>query len=79
MGGRPLWAFLSIALPVETELSWSKQFLSGWKSLSRKTQVGLLGGDTTRTTRAMVINVAILGEAQQIYIKYRSAARPGTW
>lgn len=77
MGGKPLWAFLSIALPAETELAWADQFISGWKSLSDKTQVKLLGGDTTRTTGAVVINVAVLGKARRKYIKYRSGARPG--
>ena len=77
MGGKPLWAFLSIALPAETELAWADRFFSGWKSLSEKTQVKLLGGDTTRTTASMVINVVVLGKAKGEYIKYRSGARPG--
>ncbi|MDD8020898.1 MAG: thiamine-phosphate kinase [Acidobacteriota bacterium] len=77
MGGKPLWAFLSIALPAETKVSWVDQFLSGWKSLSQKTGVKLLGGDTSKTSGAMVINVALLGEAQEKYIKYRSTARTG--
>jgi len=77
MGGRPRWAFLSLALPAETEISWAENFFSGWKSLSQKTEVKLLGGDTTRTTGAMVINVALLGKAEGKYIKYRSGARPG--
>jgi len=45
--------------------------------LSDKTQVKLLGGDTTRTTGAVVINVAVMGKARRKYIKYRAGARPG--
>jgi thiamine-monophosphate kinase len=77
MGGRPRWAFLSLALPPETETSWAEDFFSGWKSLSRKAEVKLLGGDTTRTTGAMVINVALLGKAEGKYLKFRSGAKPG--
>lgn len=77
MGGRPRWAFLSLALPAETEISWAEDFFSGWKSLSQKAEIKLLGGDTTRTTGAMVINVTLLGKAEEKYIKFRSGAKPG--
>ncbi|MGB9893707.1 MAG: thiamine-phosphate kinase, partial [Candidatus Saccharicenans sp.] len=77
MGGRPLWAFLSLAIPSETEIFWLDEFFRGWKKLSSKTGVELLGGDTTRSLNNLVINVVILGEAEEKQIKYRSGARPG--
>jgi thiamine-monophosphate kinase len=77
MGGKPLWAFLSIALPSETEVFWLDQFFNGWRSLAEKTEVALLGGDTTRSLDKLVITVAVLGEAEDRFIKYRSGARSG--
>lgn len=77
MGGQPLWAFLSIAIPPETEIDWLDEFFRGWRSLSQKTGVYLLGGDTTRSTEKLVINVMVLGEVEDGFIKYRSGAQPG--
>jgi len=77
MGGRPLYAFLSLAIPPETEVHYLDEFFKGWQKLAQKTDVMLLGGDTTRTVEKMVINVVILGEAEEKFIKYRAAAKPG--
>jgi len=77
MGGKPLYAFLSIAIPSETEVAWLDEFFRGWKKLSSQTGVALLGGDTSRSVEKLVINVAVLGEAERNHIKYRSSARPG--
>jgi thiamine-monophosphate kinase len=77
MGGTPRWAFLSVAIPPETEIDWLKAFFRGWRKLSSRTKVYLLGGDTTRSLNHLVINVAVLGEAEEKFIKYRSGARPG--
>ncbi|MGB9835583.1 MAG: thiamine-phosphate kinase [Candidatus Saccharicenans sp.] len=77
MGGYPLYAFLSLALPSQTEISFLDDFFRGWKELSDKTGVKLLGGDTTRSPDRLVVNVAMLGEARSPFIRYRSSARPG--
>ena len=77
MGGRPLWTFLSLAIPSDTEVGWLDSFFQGWRKLSNQTGVYLLGGDTTRSLNRFVVNVAILGEAEDKFIKYRSGARPG--
>lgn len=77
MGGRPRWAFLSLAIPPDTEISWLDEFFRGWQQLERKTGVRLLGGDTTRSKNGLIINVAVLGEAEGKFLKLRSGARPG--
>lgn len=77
MGGRPLYSFLSLAIPPATEISYLDKFFLGWKELGSQTGVHLLGGDTTRSVSRLVINVAVLGEAQEPFIKYRSSAKPG--
>lgn len=77
MGGRPRWAFLSIAIPAEIEVAWLDDFFRGWRQLAARTGVRLLGGDTTKSRNGLVINVVILGEAEGKHLKYRSSARPG--
>lgn len=76
MGGKPRWAFLSLAIPPETEVSWLAAFFLGWKRLGSRTGVRLLGGDTTRSLEKLVINVTILGQADGRFIKLRSTAQP---
>ncbi len=77
MGAQPLYSFLSVAIPPETEISWLDKFFRGWRKLSRDTRVLLLGGDTTGSREKIVISVAVLGMADEKNIRYRSAARPG--
>lgn len=77
MGGTPLWAFLSLAIPPETEIAWLDEFFRGWQKLASRTGVHLLGGDTTGSRNSLAINVVVLGQADARHIRYRSSARPG--
>ncbi len=76
MGGKPLYAFLSLGLPIETEIAWMDQFFLGFKQLAAETSVCLLGGDTTRS-ELIVINVLLIGSIETALIKRRSLAIPG--
>ena len=77
MGGYPTGAFLSIGLPKDIEIQWLDNFFEGLFSLSEKTNTPLLGGDTTKSKKSIIINMAVLGKAQPGKIKYRSTAKPG--
>jgi thiamine-monophosphate kinase len=77
MGGTPLYAFLSLGLSGELEVSWLDQFMSGFHALAQEENVLLLGGDTTRSSSGLVINVAVLGEIDPDNIKQRSQAIAG--
>ena len=76
MGGKPCYAFLSMALPVDTPVKWIDSFMSSFAKLAERENLLLLGGDTTRST-LITINVLIIGEAETAYIKRRSQAVPG--
>lgn len=76
MGGKPRFAFLSVGIPVETPIHWIDEFVKGFSLLAEKSNVLLLGGDTTRST-FFAINVLIIGEIENRYIKRRSEAKPG--
>ena len=77
MGGRPSAAFLSLGIPVDIDVAWLDAFFAGLRELARRERVSLLGGDTTRSSGPLVINVAVLGESTAGRIKLRSGAKPG--
>ncbi len=77
MGGQPLFAFLSLALPKDTEVKWTDDFFKGFNSLAEETGTFLMGGDTTSSKEGLVINIAVIGKAELSKVKYRSGAEPG--
>ncbi len=79
MGGEPRSAFISIAIPTEVEVQWLDDFYAGLKELADSENVLLLGGDTTKSSTNLVINITILGEANSRLIKFRSTAKTGDY
>ena len=75
MGGNPTEAVISIAIPDTVDLAFLDRFYDGMKSIAKEFGVNLLGGDTTWSPEHLVINIALLGEAAQDEILYRSGAR----
>ncbi len=77
MGGNPVGSYISIGLPKDINLSWIEDFMKGYKALSEKEDVPLLGGDTTSSENYIVINIGVTGEISNQNIKKRSAAEKG--
>lgn len=77
MGGEPLHAFLSLGLPSTTSVEWIDDFFEGFGALVHEYGVQLLGGDTTRSSGPIIINVAVVGKAHSKRVKLRSSAQPG--
>ena len=77
MGGRPVATLLSLALPPDAGETWAEEFMEGYRALSERYGVALVGGDTTRSGQDITINVTAIGRAPLSCIKRRSAARPG--
>ncbi len=77
MGGNPSSAYLSLGIPPDIEVEWLDEFFLGLRGLADRWGVKLLGGDTTRSPGPLVINVAVLGLAENRFIKYRSSAQSG--
>ncbi|MFP4449167.1 MAG: thiamine-phosphate kinase [Bacteroidales bacterium] len=75
MGGKPTASYLSVGFPEDIEVEWVEEFLKGYKSLSEKENVPLLGGDTTGSKNEIVINVGVEGEIETSRLKYRSSAK----
>ena len=77
MGGTPIGSFLSMAIPSNIEVSYLDSFMDGYLSLSTKYKVPLLGGDTTKSSDKITINVCVLGRIRKDQIKYRKDAVAG--
>jgi len=76
MGGQPKACLLSVAFP-EGVPSWFKDFMKGFSEILAEYDTLLVGGDTVRGNRAVVISVMLLGEVNRDHICYRSGAQPG--
>jgi thiamine-monophosphate kinase len=77
MGGTPREAVVSIAIPETLEVEYVDAVYDGMKSTAKEFDVNLLGGDTTASPGPLVVNVALVGEAMEDEILYRSGARVG--
>jgi thiamine-monophosphate kinase len=76
-GGKPLDAFISIAVPDYIDIEWLDGFYRGMAGMARNFEVNLLGGDTTRSAGHLVVNVAVTGMVHRTEVLLRSTAKPG--
>ena len=75
MGGTPKEALVSIAVPDTVPVETLDAIYEGMKSMAREFDVNLVGGDTTASPLHLVINVALVGEAREEEVLYRSGAK----
>jgi thiamine-monophosphate kinase len=77
MGGEPVAAFLSLALPRDLPQSWIRGFTSGLIALAKKYGVTLAGGDTAESLGGILADIVVLGAVPKGKAVLRSGARPG--
>lgn len=77
MGGEPVAAFLSLALPHNLRQGWARRFSHGLISLANKYRVTLAGGDTAESPNGILADIAVVGTAPAGKAVLRSGARPG--
>jgi thiamine-monophosphate kinase len=77
MGGEPVAAFLSLALPRDLPQSWVGRFLRSLLSLAEKHGVTLAGGDTAESPNGILADIIVVGTAPKGKAVLRSGARPG--
>jgi thiamine-monophosphate kinase len=77
MGGQPVAAFLSLALPRDLPQSWVGRFMSGLLRVAEKYGVPLAGGDTAESPHGILADIIVVGAAPQGKAILRSQARPG--
>jgi len=77
MGGEPLAAFLSLAIPARLSQKWVDEFLAGLLALARQFSVVLAGGDTASSPAGILADVTVIGSVPKGKAILRSGARPG--
>jgi len=77
MGGNPIAAFLSLALPAALPHKWVDRFLSGLLRLSRSHGVELAGGDTAESPGGVLADIMVVGSVKRARALLRSGARVG--
>jgi thiamine-monophosphate kinase len=76
MGGTPLYALASVALPPQIEKNWMKQWSIGAAAILEEFGCTLIGGDTVKG-RALTINIVVLGSAKEEQTILRRTAGVG--
>jgi thiamine-monophosphate kinase len=77
MGGDPVAAFLSLALPAKIPQRWVDGFLDGLLKLAGEFSVPLAGGDISQSPLGVLADIVVLGSLPRGTAILRSGARPG--
>lgn len=77
MGGEPVAAFLSLALPASIPQAWVDRFIEGVLKLSKKYKVKIAGGDTAESPDGVLADIIVIGSVPKGQALLRSGARPG--
>ena len=75
MAGVPRYATVSLCLPPDVPMKFVDGLYDGLLERARETGVQIVGGNLSRTPDAIVVDVALLGQADTLV--RRSGARPG--
>jgi len=77
MGGEPVAAFLSLALPRDLPQSWVRRFAHSLINLAKKYSATLAGGDTAESPSGILADIVVVGTVPKGKAVLRSGARPG--
>jgi thiamine-monophosphate kinase len=77
MGGEPLAAFLSLAVPRDVPQAWVNRFLKGLLGLAREFDISLAGGDTAQSPAGIQADIVVLGSLPRGAAVLRSGAKAG--
>ncbi len=77
MGGEPKWALASLALPPETPVDFVDELYRGMGEEISRTGAAIVGGNVSRATEGVVIDLFLMGEIAPELLVLRSGAREG--
>lgn len=77
MGGVPIAAFLSLAVPQNLPQKWIDGFLSGLLKLAKHSNIVLAGGDTSQSPTGVLADIIVIGSVPRGKAVLRSGSRPG--
>ncbi|MEW6685956.1 MAG: thiamine-phosphate kinase [Candidatus Edwardsbacteria bacterium] len=76
MGGIPVCALISLAVPSSYEVKWIDELYKGIEKISRRFNVSLVGGDTVSSS-LLVVSLSLYGEIDRKKFSLRSGAKVG--
>jgi thiamine-monophosphate kinase len=77
MGGRPLYALVSLGLKSDTRVADVEAIYRGFIAELNPFEASVIGGNVTKTEHAMFIDITLVGEVEQGRMARRSGARAG--
>jgi thiamine-monophosphate kinase len=77
MGASPRLALLSLALPPTFPIADFDGVIAGIAALAERTRVHVVGGNLTRSTGPLMIDITVTGTVKFRQVLKRSGARPG--
>ena len=77
MGGRPLHALITLALPGSATLAYARGIYTGLGRAAERFGVRIVGGETARSPTVAFISVALTGTVDPKHTAARSGGKPG--
>ncbi|NLI81614.1 MAG: thiamine-phosphate kinase [Deltaproteobacteria bacterium] len=77
MGGTPRWALVSLALPDDTAVAFVDELYKGLEEQLRWAGAAVVGGNCSRASGEMMIDLCLLGSVQPDCMILRKGARVG--
>lgn len=77
MGGRPLFALVSLGLPAGFDKSWFVDFSQGLTNACEEYGCCVIGGDTVCSPGGVNLSLTVIGEAEHEAVVFRHGARAG--
>ena len=77
MGGKPRFALISLGIPEETPVSFLDDVYGGVRALSEQYDILILGGNVTRTSGPLFVDVFLVGGMMEEKVLLRSGAHVG--
>lgn len=77
MGGEPTAALISLALPTATTVEYVEDLYRGISALAAEFGVAVAGGNMTRTSGPLSVDIVVMGSVPKSEIILRSGARVG--
>ncbi|OGC22087.1 thiamine-phosphate kinase [candidate division WOR-1 bacterium RIFOXYB2_FULL_42_35] len=77
MGGWPTYALVTIGAHKNFSVEALEEIYRGIKSLAKKYKIDLVGGDTVRSPKELIISITLLGEVEKQNLLTRSGAKLG--
>ena len=75
MGGTPLWALVSLALPAETDVAFVDGLYEGMQEQLQASGAAIVGGNLSKIGSGMVIDLCLLGRVKPDHLVLRSGAK----